>query len=130
MALNVADDFQLRYAAHYFISAQVTQAADATVDAYHRLPKRSGDHTPIQMIQYLCEFGDLRGIALAAEDPLLLASVVRYLPDAPAVDFPAGHFDYNRVEDALRVQAWYQQHAGDLRWDPASSQFRMTGHAP
>lgn len=130
LALIVVDDFQLRYNTHYFISAQITQATDAIIDAYDRLPKRSGDHTPIQMIQDLCEFGDLRGIALAAKDPLLLASVVRYLPDAPGVDFPAGHFDYNRIEEAMRVHAWYEQHAGDLRWDSESSQFRLASHAP
>lgn len=130
LALIVADDFQLRYKMHLFVSAQVTGAADAIFDAYHRLPKRSGDYAPIQMIEALCEFGDLRGIALAAKNPWLLASAVRYLPDAPGVDFPAGHFDYNRIEEAMAVQAWYEQHAGDLRWNPESSQFRLASHAP
>ena len=82
------------------------------------------------IVDALCRCGDLRGIAPAAENPLLLASVVRYLPDAPGVDFPPGHFDYNRIEDAMGVQAWYKQHSNELRWDAETSRFRLSNAGP
>ena len=128
LPLLVKDEVQVRYNIQHFMSAKVTLTTDALVDAFHRPPKRSS--TRIQIIRHICDFGDVRGIALAAKNPLFMASVVRYLPDAPGVDFPSGHFECNRIEEAMRVQVWYEQHADDLRWNPESSLFRLASHAP
>lgn len=111
------------------IAGDSKEAADALEKAYRDLAGYRHRYK-LQILDALCRLGDARGIALAAKNPLLLASVVRYLPDAHGVDFPAGHFDYNRIEEAIRVQAWYERNAGDLRWDPESSQFRLANRAP
>ncbi len=124
LPLIVEDDEILQANLHVLVACDEKEAANVLEEAYHDLSGRRKRYKP-QILDALCRFGDSRGIALAAEDPLLMASVVRYLPDAPGVDFPAGHFDYNRIEEAMRVQSWYQQHAGDLLWDVETSQFRL-----
>ena len=40
---------------------------------------------------------------LAAKNPLVLASIVRYLLDARGVDSPVGHYNYNRIDDAAHL---------------------------
>jgi hypothetical protein len=99
-------------------------AADAVVAAYRDLSGYA-KMNKVEMVESLCRSGDPRGLALAAEDPLLFASVVKYVPEADPVDFPAGHFEYNRIEEAMRVQAWYRQHADALKWDADSGTFRL-----
>ncbi len=123
------DDGMLSAGLRVLIASDTKEAANALEKAFHDL-LGYGHCEKLRILDALCRLGDARGIALAAKNPLLLASVVRFLPDAIGVDFPAGQFDYNRIEEAMRVQAWYEQHAGDLRWDAELSQFRLANRAP
>ncbi|MCH8964920.1 MAG: hypothetical protein IIB58_08175 [Planctomycetes bacterium] len=76
------------------------------------------------ILDLLAQLGDPRALSLVAHDPLLLAEMKHYLPDAPPI-VPGRFFKYNRVEDALRLQAWYFEHADQLRWDASSRRFRV-----
>jgi HEAT repeat protein len=122
--LLIEDDDTLLTATHLFSTDDGAAAADALLEAYQRSSHRRS-YARLRVLEALCRFGDPRGIALAVEDPLLIASLVHYLPDAPGVEFEPGRFEYNRIEDAMQVQAWYKQHASRLRWDPEASQFRL-----
>lgn len=76
------------------------------------------------ILDTLAQLGDTRALNLVAHDPLLLAEMKLYLPGGPPI-VSGRFFKYNRVEDALRLQAWYFKHADQLRWDPASRRFRV-----
>ena len=86
------------------------------------------ESAPVYLIlDTLAQLGDPRALSLVAHDPLLLAEIKRYLPDGPPV-VPGRFFKYNRVQDALRLQAWYFEHADRLRWDALSRRFRVSQH--
>lgn len=124
ISLISLDEQLLLWEIPIIIERELTECADALVTMYEKLDGPSGNSYRTKTLDALCRLGDVRGLTLAACDPLLLLQMGQYLPNAPLVEFPAGRFKYNRVEDGLQVQKWYREHRRDLRWDVQHSQFR------
>lgn len=104
------------------VAGKLPGAADALAAAFG---KKTTRYWATNILDGLCQLGDVRGLELASAEPLLLSGVGRYLPDSPHVDFPPWAFKYNRVEDGLALQQWYTNHKQGLRWHPETKQFRL-----
>jgi hypothetical protein len=103
--------------------------AHILVQAYDKLNDRDSRFRT-NILDDLCRIGDPRGLALASDDLLRFADLVKYLPDAHGVDYPSGHFTYNRIEETTRALAWYRQNAGGLVWDSEAGEFRLASASP
>lgn len=70
-----------------------------------------------QIVDVLCQIGDPRGLALAADDIELFADAAYYLHGGPAVWPAKGSFKYDRIEQAQALRSWYRAHADELKFD-------------
>jgi hypothetical protein len=125
----MADPFVLQRSVEWLIAIDSSESAEALVQSFPEPAQHNVGRTQARILDALCRMGDARGLTLALDNPLLFASVVKYLPEADPVDFPDRHFEYNRIEEAMRVADWYRRHAKALTWDAESGTFRLAAGA-
>jgi hypothetical protein len=130
LPMIMSDPFILQSSLDALLYMDTRQTAEALVAAFPRPSHHDVGQYRARILDALCRIGDRRGLTLAADNPLLFASVAKYLPEADPVDFPAGHLEYNRIEEAMRVANWYRQHAEALKWDAKSGTFRLAAATP
>lgn len=116
----------LLYQRERIVTQNLTEIADHLVKLFEEYLEI--ESAPVYLIlDTLAQLGDPRALSLVADDPLLLAEMKHYLPDAPPV-VPGRFFKYNRVQDALRLQKWFFEHVDRLHWDAVSRRFRVSQH--
>lgn len=105
---------------------QLVEVSDRLVELFQEYARDDSSMVSF-VLETLCELGDPRALALASDDPLLLARLAPYLAGAPLDAALDRSSKYNRVQDALVLQQWYRLNADALLWDGAIRRFKIEG---